>query len=197
MEISSILTFFESNIYVFLLVVPFISQLGIPIGAMFFILYAGSLATNFNELVILFFISFFSTFLGDLTSYFIGRKLYNFDFFKNLLQKKIINNIYIRTEKFFHKNGGVSIFLSRFLITGVGPALNYVVGFHLFNYKKFIFYVVLGEILYSLELLILGYLFKETFGDIFNIFSNFGIGLLLIFILYQILKRLFRKKHNQ
>lgn len=196
MEISSILTFFESNIYVFLLVIPFISQLWIPIGTMFFILYAWSLANNFNELVMLFFIALFSTIIWDLTSYFIGRKIYNFDFFKCLLQKKIINNIYNKTEKFFHKNWWISIFLSRFLITWVWPALNYVVWFHLFNYKKFVFYVILWEILYSWELLILWFLFKDTFDDIFNIFSNFWIGLLLIFILYQILKKLFKKKHN-
>ncbi len=191
MEISSILSFFESNIYLLLLLIPFVSQMGLPIGAMLVILYAWAITNNFWDLTPLFLIVLFSTVFWDMLSYFVWRRLFWLGFSERLLAKKKINKIYKKTEKFFNKRWAVSILLSRFLVTWVWPSLNYVVWFQSFDFRKFVLYVVIWEILYAWELLILWFIFKETFGDILNIITNFWLIVLLLFMLYEIWIKLF------
>lgn len=197
MDINIILTFFETNIYLFLMVIPFVSQLWLPIGAMFFILYAWAITNNLTELFVLFLIVVFSTVFWDILAYFIGNKLSKIKLFKNLIKNKKIKYIYKKSNKFFHKKWTISIFLSRFLITWVWPTLNYIVWLQSFSFKKFYSYVILWEILYASELLILWYIFKDTFEYVSDIISSFWLFVFLIFILYQTWKRLFfRKKYR-
>ena len=193
MEISIILTFFESNLYLFLFVVPFLSQLWVPLWAMFFILFAGSMTNNITELFILFLIVLVWVIIWDILSYFFGKKLFNLKFFQYLINKKKINKIYSKTEKVFIEKGAISIFISRFLITWVWPMLNYIAWFHYFNFKKFSLYIILWEILYAWEFLILWYIFKDTIEEVFEIISNFWLVLFLLLVLYIIWIHLFKE----
>jgi membrane protein DedA with SNARE-associated domain len=196
MEINIITTFFETNIYLFLFIIPFLSQLWIPIWAMFFILFAGSLTNNLSDLFILFLIILFWVIIWDVLSYYFWKKLLNLKLFKYLLNKEKINKLYKKTENFFHKKWTISIFISRFLITWIWPMLNYISWFQLFNFKKFFIYMFLWEILYVLEFLILWYLFKDTIDDLFEIISDFWLVLFLLLILYIIWLHLFNKKEK-
>lgn len=197
MNTDIILTFFQSNLYLFLLVIPFFSQLWLlPIGAMFFIMFAWALAHNLPELALLFLIVLFSTVSWDTLGYTIGRKFYNLKIFRYLVNKKSVKNLYEKSKKFFIKKWEISIFLSRFLVTWIWPTINYIVWFQSFNFKKFWLYMVFWEILYSSELLLLGYIFKDTFEEIYSILSNFWLIVLSAFILYEIWKHLFKKKHS-
>ena len=193
METSIITAFFESNLYLFLFVVPFLSQLWIPLWAMFFILFAGSMTGSVTELFILFLIVLFWVIIWDILSYFFGKKLFKLKFFQYFLNKEKIKNIYSKTEKVFIEKGSVSIFLSRFLITWVWPMLNYIAWFQWFDLKKFGLYVVLWEILYVWEFLILWYVFKDTIEEVFGIISDFWLVLFLLLILYIIGINLFKK----
>lgn len=161
---------------------------------MFFIAFAGSLANNVNDLFVLFIIVFSSVILWDVSAYFLWKKLSNLKFFKYLLKNEKRKKIYEKSEKFFKKRWVISIFLSRFLITWIWAVINYIAWFQSFNFKKFTTFVILWEILYVSELLILWYIFKDTFNDIFNILSNFWFVLLFIFVLYETWKRLIKFK---
>lgn len=194
MDINTLLSFFESNIYLFLLLIPFISQLGIPVGAMFFILFAWAITNSYIDLFLLFLIVLFSTVVWDILSYFIWKKLFWFQFFQYLLSNKNINKAYIQSEKFFNKRWAISILLSRFLVTWVWPMLNYIIWFQSFDLKKFTLYVFIWEILYAWELLIIWFIFKNTFEDISNIIINLWLVIFLFYILYEISKRLFKIK---
>lgn len=196
MEINIITTFFETNIYLFLFIIPFLSQLWIPIWAMFFILFAGSLTNNLSDLFILFLIILFWVIIWDVLSYYFWKKLLNLKLFKYLLNKEKINKLYKKTENFFHKKWTISIFISRFLITWIWPMLNYISWFQLFSFKKFFIYMFLWEILYVLEFLLLWYLFKDTIDDLFEIISDFWLVLFLLLILYIIWLHLFNKKEK-
>lgn len=192
MDINSLLTFFESNIYVFLLVIPFLSQIWVlPIWAMFFIMFAGALATDIYDLEILFCIVLFSSILWDLAGYFIGKKFTRFSFFQKFLQRKKIKNIYQHSLDFFEEKWELSIFFTRFLVTWLWAPINYMLWIQSFHLKKFAYYVVLWEILYAWELVILWYIFHDTFEEILNIFSNFWMIIFLGFLLYQVGKYLF------
>ena len=196
MEISIITTFFESNLYLFLFVVPLLSQLWIPLWAMFFILFAGSITNSPIELFILFLIVLAWVIIWDFLSYIFGKKLFKFKFFQYLLNKDKIKKIYDKTEKIFKEKWSISIFISRFLITGIWPMLNYIAWFQSFDIKKFSLNVIMWEILYVWEFLILWYIFKDTIDEVFGIISDFGLVLFLILVLYIIWINLFKKKEK-
>ncbi|MFA6550062.1 MAG: VTT domain-containing protein [Candidatus Gracilibacteria bacterium] len=189
--IDYIVRFLDGNIYLFLLVIPFLGQLGIP-GSMFFVLYAGSQANNYNDLFVFFIIVLISEIAGDLLSYGVGRLFWETALVKRILHYKRIKKVFDKSKLFMEDKGGVSIFLSRFLVTGIGASVNYISGLELYSLKKFAFLVVTGEILYSIELLFLGYFFKETFEEIANLFTNFSTLIILGFVLYIIWKNAFR-----
>jgi len=196
METSLFITFFESNLYLFLFIIAILSQLWIPTWVMFFIVIAGSLATDINSLEILFIITLLWVISWDLLSYLLGKKLYNMTFFQFFIKKKEVNKLYIKTEKLLIKKWSIIIFISRFLITWIWPILNYIAWIQWYNIKKFILYVILWEILYVLEFLLLWYIFKNTIDDIMNLISDFWFILLLIFVLYIIWLNLFKNKKN-
>lgn len=191
MIVTLLTDLFENNIYVFLFIIPFLAQLGIPLGAMFFILYAGSVATGIIELNNFFFIVLIATIIGDILSYFIARKFAENILFKKILAKKKISSLNYRAKLFFDKYGQVSIFITRFIITGLGPYLNYVIGLQKYKFRKFIVFVILGEILYALELLLVGYIFKDTFEDIMNMFLDFSYLILILIGLYYVGKKIY------
>lgn len=194
MEINIITSFFDSNMYLFLFIVPFLSQLWIPLWAMFFILFAGSITNSIEELIILFFIILIWVVIWDLLAYFLGKKIFKIKFFKYLLSKKKIKKVYDKTEKLLKKKGSVGIFISRFLITWIWPMLNYIAWIQSFNFKKFMIFMFLGEILYVSEFLILWYIFKDMIDDILWLVSDFGLALFLLFALYMIWAKLLKKK---
>lgn len=187
-------TLFEEYLYLFMFFVPFLAQMGIPIGAMFFILYSGSIALGYIELTNLFFIILGGAIFGDICSYFFARKFSENKAFSNILKKRKIKKIHNKVNLFFDKHGSSSIFITRFLITGIGPYLNYVLGLNKYNFKKFSFYIFIGEILYALELLIIGYIFRDTFEDIMNMFLDFSYIILILIVLYYIGKMIFKSK---
>lgn len=191
-----ILTFFESNIYLFLLVIPFLGQLWIFPWVSFFIMFAWSLANNLVYVLLLSIIVLISSVLGDITGYIIGNKFSNFKIFQCLINKKKIKKLFTISKNFINNKWEISIFLSRFLIAWIWPAINYIVWIQSFNFKKFILYVILWEALYAFELLIIWYIFKNTFEDMFNTISNFWLIILLVWVLYEIWLYLYRQKEK-
>jgi membrane protein DedA with SNARE-associated domain len=83
------------------------------------------------------------------------------------------------------------------LITGLGPYMNYIVWLQSYSFKIFLKFIILGEILYVLELLLLGYLFKDTFEFVVDILYYLWIILILIFALFYIAKIIYKKNHRK
>ncbi|MDD5213288.1 MAG: VTT domain-containing protein [Candidatus Gracilibacteria bacterium] len=192
----SIISFFQDNHYLFLAIIPFLGQLRIPIGTAFFILFAGALISNFGDFAILFSISLLSSIIGDIAAYMLGKKFFYINFIQKQLKKEHIKKVFSKTENYFNEKGKSTIFITRFLITGLGPYMNYIVGLQSYNFKIFIKFALLGEILYVLELLLLGYLFKDTFEFVADILYYLGIILILAFSLFYIAKIIIKKNHK-
>lgn len=170
-----------------------LAQLGIPVGIMFFIMFAGALTTNFVDLLPTFLIVLAGEVIGDLSAYHIGKNLSHLSAIQKIFQKPHINYLMQKSGNFLKKHGDSSVFITRFVVFGLGPYLNYLVGLQRYSIKKFILAVIAGEILYATELLLLGYIFKDTFEDIVIIISNFSTLIILGLILYFLSKKSFRK----
>jgi membrane-associated protein len=133
-------------------------------------------------------ILFIAAFLGDTTNYFIGKLL------GNKLSAKVNQEYLLRTQEFYKKYGGMTIFLARFIpiIRTFAP---FVAGLGKMDYKKFIAYNAIGGLIWVLLFTLSGYFL----GNIPQIKENFSIIVVIIIllsfvpVLFEFLKN---KKHD-
>ena len=134
---------------------------------------AGAIAAissiNIYTLIILLWMA---AFLGDTVNYFIGK------FFGKKLSTKVNQEYLIKTEDFYKKHGGMTIFLARFIpiIRTFAP---FVAGIGKMDYKKFISYNAIGGLVWVLLFTLSGYFL----GNIPLIKENFSIIVVIIIFL--------------
>lgn len=130
---------------------------------------------SFNLLLLLL-ILFFAAVLGDTANYWIGH------FFgeKIVSHPKIpINKEHIeKTNKFFEKHGGKTIILARF-VPIVRTFAPFVAGAGQMNYRKFIFYNIIGGALWTSIFTLAGYFF----GNIPFVKNNFSLVIIVIILI--------------
>lgn len=136
---------------------------------------AGALAAINPTLnpVILFILLTIAAILGDTVNYSIGHKIgpRAFDGTIPLLKKDHL----IKTQKFYDKHGGKTIFLARFvpIIRTFAP---FVAGVGQMNYGHFITYNVVGGVVWTSVFIFLGYFF----GNIPFVKNNFELVIIAI-----------------
>lgn len=147
----------------------------LPGDSLLFAAGAFSALGSLNIFVMLFLL-WAAAFLGDSVNYGVGRYFGQ----KIIDNKRIpINQKHIdKTQKFYDKHGGKTIFLARFIpiIRTFAP---FVAGIGKMNYKNFIFYNGLGGFCWVFGFTLLGYFF----GNLPGIKENFSIVILVIIIL--------------
>lgn len=147
----------------------------LPGDSLLFAAGAFSAVGAFN-IVVLFFLLWAAAFLGDTVNYWLGRY-----FGRRLIenQKIFINQKYIdRTQKFYDKYGGKTIFLARFIpiIRTFAP---FVAGLGKMGYKKFVYYNLAGGFAWVFGFTMLGYFF----GNLPSVKENFSLVIIAIIIL--------------
>jgi membrane protein DedA with SNARE-associated domain len=88
-----------------------------------------------------------------------------------------------QAESQFNRWGGMSIFWTRFLITGIAVPVNLLSGTSNFLFRRFLMYDLIGETIWIFGYGGLGYLFGSQWEVISNVLSNisgFALGLLLL-----------------
>lgn len=114
--------------------------------------------------------------LGNQLNFYIGRwagpRLQN-------LHTKWINKEYIeRTQRFYDKHGGKALVIGRFLPI-IRTFVPLVAGIGNMNAGRFVFYNIIGALLWIIPLTLLGYLF----GNIPFVKNNFTMVILLIIVI--------------
>lgn len=147
----------------------------LPGDSLLFAAGAFSAIGSFN-IIILLLLLWTAAFLGDTVNYWLG---YYFG-------QKIINNPKIpinqehidKTQKFYDKHGGKTIFLARFvpIIRTFAP---FVAGIGKMDYKKFVYYNAAGGFVWVFGFTLLGYFF----GNIPAVKENFSIAIIAIIVL--------------
>jgi len=167
-----------------LVVAPFL-----PGDSLLFI--AGAFAAaGFIKIFLLFFIISTAAILGDSLNYWIGNYFGKKIAYGNrFIRKEHLN----RTENFYHKYGGKTIILARFIpiIRTMAP---FVAGVGKMNYSRFFLFNIIGGILWTSIFLFAGFLF----GGIPIVKNNLNyVTLLIIFIsLIPIIVELLKRKKN-
>jgi membrane protein DedA with SNARE-associated domain len=134
------------------------------------------------SLVVLLAIVWFAAVAGDVTSYFLGRRLGREFLEKHGPRFKISHATLDRVEAFFQRWGGFAIFLGRFvgLIRAVAP---FMAGASKLPFRRFIAYDVVGAGIWGCGLVILGYVFWQSFDKLIQAAKQGALALGLVIAL--------------
>jgi membrane protein DedA with SNARE-associated domain len=176
----------------------FLTSAGIPLPGVAIILVSGSLAASGNHnLIFLFFLITICSVAGDLVDYFLGVKLGMTLIERLSKQSKFVKRTVSGVKHFFEKWSAISIFLTRWLITPLGPTVSVLAGITKYPFRRFLLFDVIGEMLSAVIFLGLGYFFSVDWPILWNDLSSvdrIGIGTvvgaaLIFFSLRKILAR--------
>jgi membrane-associated protein len=144
-----------------LFVALLVGSVGVPLPASLLLVAAGSFVEQ-GELNLwpVLMLSATGAILGDQAGYVIGRwggrrltqRLGNFIGGENKIEK---------TETWLRKREGVGVFLSRWLLTPLGPVVNLTAGATQYPWPRFFLYDVLGEVLWVVLYVLLGKFFSD------------------------------------
>ena len=183
----------SSNLPLFFFIIALISPFGIPLGATFIIIAAGSLSGTIDDYFFIVTLIFFGLVVGDIAVYSTA------SYFEKVLTEKLQKN-----EKFekkfesgkdlFNKYGVWGLFLGRFLLLGFGAPLNYISGFSKYSFRKFLAYTASGEFLYVSIYAYIGFVFKDSWESLYDLIIEFPylilFILLAVFAFYQLKRSL-------
>ena len=197
-----LITWLQQYSYPALWLCVFIASMGIPLPISVVFLAAGAFTAlgDFN-LVLLVLIGVSASVSGDTTGYLIGRK-WGSRIFLWLEEKKRLPFIspqsIAKSRSYFIKRGGLAIFLTRFLFSGLGGSINLLAGAELYPYPRFLVYDLSGEVLGAFIPLSLGYIFGaswEAVGDILSAISLVILAILgTIYFSWRLVRQIRRAK---
>lgn len=142
--------------------------------------------------LLIFFVSVTGSITGALVNYALGRHLGR-KIVKYFVKKYgkiffISEKNVLKSEKYFEKHGEITTFIGR-LIPGIRQLISLPAGFSKMNLGKFVFYTGAGAGIWTIVLILVGYLFREnmTFVE-----QNLGLVSLIVggFVLIIILSYL-------
>lgn len=158
-KITEIVSYFG---YFGIFIMTMIESTFIPIPSEVTLIPAGYLvATGKMNFFLVLFISTFGTLCGSLLNYYIALKygrtlLINYSKYFFLNEAKLF-----KIETFFQKYGGISVFMGR-LLPGIKHFISFPAGLGKMPLNSFSLYTVLGGALWSLILILLGYVVGEN-----------------------------------
>jgi len=171
----------SSNLPLFYVIIAFLSPFGIPLGATFIIIAAGSLSGTTQDYFFSVSLIFFALVLGDIAAYSTASHFEKF-FTQKLCKYKKIEKKLESGKDLFNKYGALGIFLGRVVLLGCGAPLNYISGFSKYSFRKFLAYSASGEILYVSIYAYIGFLFKDSWVSLYDLIVEFPYIILLILL---------------
>ena len=118
--------------------------------------------------------------LGDALSYAMGHYVR-----EPVLRRFQHSEKWIQAESTFNRWGGMSIFWTRFLVTGIAVPVNLIAGTSGFGYRRFLLYDLVGEAIWIFGYGGLGYLFGtqwEVVSDLLSNVSGLALGLVILVV---------------
>jgi undecaprenyl-diphosphatase len=144
-------------------------------------------------------IAWFAAWLGDTTSFFLGRRLGRGFVMRNGPRVGISNERFARVEDYFSRHGGKTIFVGRFisLVRAFAP---FIAGSSGMRYRAFVPYSILGTGIWSSLHIVIGYLFSRSIETATEYAGKgaFLLGTLIVVVVGSVLVyRHFRVAENR
>ena len=156
-----------------LFVILAVNCIGIPFPTSLIMLAAGSLVEQ-GEMALFAVIasSIAGAVFGDQLGYFIGR-LGGDKVARPLAARLKVGAAIARAEGFMLKWGGTGVFLTRWLLSPLGPYVNLVAGMTRYSWLRFSFWDLLGESLWVVGYVMLGVTFSRSVQNLASVLGNF------------------------
>ncbi len=178
----------------FLFLISMASPFGIPLGETFLIISAGSISGKFTDYVFFVTLIFLGLVIGDISSYGVA-SYFETGFIKKLRKYDWYKKTYELGESFFNRYGALSVFLSRFLVLGLGAPVNYLSGFSKYSFRKFLISATSGELVYAMLYTYIGFAFRGSSLSILDLILDLSLiaitilaGALALILLNKYLK---------
>jgi membrane protein DedA with SNARE-associated domain len=132
---------------------------------------------------------------GDNIGYFLGRR-YGLPFLIKHGRRLHIREKHLgKTQEFFHKHGGKSVILGRFVVY-IRTFVPVVAGLSKMDYKIFMVYNAAGGILWASVFAAIGFLFGESWEKINQILGATGAAVFFLAVIVVISYLLIRHRHS-
>ncbi len=139
----------------------FLAAMGAPVPGTVLLVLSGAFAASGDmEPISVVLVAFLAAVAGDVSAYAIGYK--GGVWLKGKLGASPLGGQIGKAESFMAKWGGPGVFLSRWLVAPIGPTLNYVAGIGRFSWQRFVFWDVLGEVVWVGLYVGIGMLFSAS-----------------------------------
>lgn len=173
--------------------IVFFGAMGIPFPGTFIVIAVGALCRQgFLPWHTTGLIALTCVVLGDCLSYGMGY------YARELVLRRFGNSDnWRKAQDFFHRWGGMSVFFSRFLVTGIAVPVNLISGSGGLTFRRFLMYDLIGETIWIFGYGGLGYLFGsqwEAIGEFLSNMSGFLLGLIILAIGVWLAVTLFGRK---
>jgi len=151
------------------------------------------------DIYLLIAIAWFSAWLGDTTSFFLGRRLGRGFVIKNGPRFGISHERFERVEEYFGRHGGKTIFIGRFisLVRAFAP---FIAGSSGMRYRAFVPYSILGTGLWASAHILVGYFFSRSIDKAAK-YAGKGAFLLattiVVVVAIVVVVRFFREAENR
>ena len=184
--------FRDYNIW-FLSILMILQGIGVPIGMSMLVIACGAFAYagEFNIVLIVLEVWIFA-WIGDCAGYFLWkiigyRLLIKFPRLNSYFEPKIL-----KARNYLNKHGKSAVFLTRFLISPMGPFVNASAGIVNYSVAAFSLFALLGEFFWTGIYIGLGYWFGDSWESIVPLVSQFGeiitYAAILSLIVYMFIK---------
>ncbi len=149
-------------------------QAGAPLPTSILLMTAGALVTSGDlALANVFAAAVAGAVMGDQIGYLLGRALGAGMLTNETLARRLGPGLQ-KAQAFSQRWGSMGIFLSRWLVSQIGPLVNYATGAARFSWPTFLFWDVAGEALWVAIFVGIGMIFAESIGGLADAFANFG-----------------------
>ncbi len=139
----------------------FLAALGAPVPGTVLLVLSGAFAASGDmNPVLVVLTAFVAAVAGDISGYAIGYK--GGAWLQGKLSSAGLGAQIGKAEGFMAKWGGPGVFFSRWLVAPIGPALNYVAGIGRFSWPRFLFWDILGELVWVGLYVGIGMLFSAS-----------------------------------
>jgi undecaprenyl-diphosphatase len=157
---------------------------------------AGQGATNVYLMIA---VAWLMAFLGDSTSFFVGRRLGRDFLRRNGPRFGIGHDRLDQIDDYFARHGGKTIFIGRFVgfVRAFAP---FVAGSSGMRYRAFVPYSILGTGLWVSSAIVLGYVFSRNINSVIDYAGKgaFALGALIVIVVGVVaLRRHLRDKENR
>jgi membrane-associated protein len=173
-----------------------VGSIGVPLPSSVVVLAAGSISTDGDpDFWLLFGVILVAAVLGDVTSYSLGR------WASHLVVDRVGARVGLTAarveaaEQRFERWGGLLVLVTRCLLTGLALPTNLVAGASTYPMPRFVAYAVVGEAIWTGQLLALGWLFGpswvsllEYLDDAVMMLTMLAIAVVLGIILMRLLR---------